>query len=123
MTLCQSFCVILWKKTSRRMPALFTTTSRRPGLYRVLDDGVRTVPGGDAVKARHSGAAGRSDLLAHLLRRPRVRSLSEGRCPQVVDDDFRTALGGQFRDLGADAVARASDQDDFSFENLHCHPP
>jgi hypothetical protein len=27
------------------------------------------------------------------------------------------------RDLGADAVARASDQDDFSFENLLSHLP
>src|ERR1700693_16012 len=48
---------------------------------------------------------------------------SSGDAMSILGVEFRTALGGQFCDLGADADAHASDQDDFSLENLLCHLP
>ena len=75
---------------------------------------------GDAVGIGHRFAAGRLDLLHHLLGRARIAPIAAGdAAAQIVDDDLGAFLRRQQRAFLADAVCAARHQNDLAFHHAH----
>ena len=121
MTDSQSSSVILWKITSRRMPALFTTASMRPK----WSSAACTIFCAEAQAATDSvqiSATPPFCLISRLglLRRRGGAALAGQRGADVGNDDLGPGGGHHDGDLPADAAARAGDHRNLAFHHA-CH--
>ena len=95
------------------MPALFTTTSSRPKASRAEPTRrCGALPVGHVVAVDDGLAAGRHDVVDHLLRRGHRAARAVELGADVVDDDLRALAGELERVTAADAAPRAGDDDD-----------
>ena len=92
---------------SRRMPALLTTMLSLPKVStRALDDALGALEIGDALAVGHGFAAGRLDLVDHLLRRAVVGAPVPSKCaPRSLTTTLAPLLRHQQRFFAADAAA------------------
>ena len=114
MTASHSSSVMLTSPRSRRMPALFTSTSSPPNASTAdVDERLAAGPVGDVVVRRHRLATRAADLFGGLL----------GPVAEVVDDDLG-ALGGEEQGvLAPDAPSGAGDDRDPTVESAHGGAP
>ena len=109
---------------SRRMPALFTSTSRRPNAsIAVLDDVLRALEVGDAVVVGDRFAAAALDDVDDLVGGALVGAFAGDRAAEVVDDDLGAVVGEQDRLAAADTVARSGDDRHLAVEHAHLRVP
>src|SRR3954466_11588659 len=109
---------MLKKKRSRRMPALFTTTSmRRESIERRLHVAGRRGPVRHAVGTRHGMAASGTDLVDDFLRGAAACALALDGSAEIVDQDL--CPGGRHgeREIASDATACAGDEHHLAFEH------
>jgi len=114
MTDVQSSSVILWKITSRRMPALLTDVDAAEVVHRGLDDLTPAVPARHRVGVDRRLAAALLDDLPGLLGWRVGLALAGQRGADVVDDDLGAFAGHHDGDLAADAAAGAGDDRDLA---------
>ena len=108
---------------SRRMPALFTSTSSLPeAVDGLLHHGAGLVEVGDVGAVDHGLAAHRLDLGDHLVGRARVGAGAVGLGAEVVHDHRRALARQHQRVLAADAAARPGHDRHPSVADPHCSP-
>src|SRR5581483_9361464 len=109
----QSEWLILWKMTSRRMPALLTRMSTRPKASSALLT-IASAFFGSVIDSVEDGlAAGLFDRGNGLLRRTGIAAGTGEAGADVADHDARAFPSHQLGDGAADAAPATGDDGDF----------